>query len=136
MEQFVGLHHDDTDAYLPDVPTPLKVLPEFQWFRELEDHLQDMCFKKFGCVVEDYSVIKNSDIVLLLTEKRDLMPTKNGNWKHNYTQEPIPDPYLIEPWEPVYAKNMYLYMHHHLLKIMESGEALDLANPGKNQVSC
>ena len=121
MEQFVGLHHDDTDAYLPDVPTPLKVLPEFQWFRDLEHHLQDMCFKKFGCVVGDYSVIKNSDIVLLLTEKRDLMPTKNGNWQHKYTQKPIPEPYFIEPWEPTYAKQMYLHMHNTLSHAIQDG---------------
>lgn len=114
MEQYVGLHHDDTDAYLPDVPTPLKILPEFKWFRDLEHHLQDMCFKKFGCVVEDYSVIKNSDIVLLLTEKRDLMPKKNGNWKHKYTQEAIPAPYFIEPWSPEEAKRNYLNLHHAL----------------------
>lgn len=120
MEQFVGLHHDDTDAYLPDVPTPLKILPEFKWFRDLEHHLQDMCFTKFGCRIDDYSVIKNSDIVLLLTEKRDLMPTKNGNWKHKYTQEPIPEPYFIEPWEPTVAKKIYLDLHHSLMKAIQN----------------
>lgn len=112
MDQYVGLHHDDTDAYLPDVPTPLKVLPEFKWFRDLEDHMQKMCYERFGCVVTDYSIIKNSDIVLLLTEKRDLMPEKNGNWQHNYTQEPIPHPYHIDPLEPVWAKQVFL--HHHM----------------------
>lgn len=119
MEQYVGLHHDDTDAYLPDVPTPLKILPEFKWFRDLEHHMQDLCFQKFGCVVDDYSVIKNSDIVLLLTEKRDLMPERNSNWNHKYTQMPIPLPYQIEPWEPAYAKYMYLQLHkalHHAIK--------------------
>lgn len=121
MEQYVGLHHDDTDAYLPDVPTPLKVLPEFKWFRELEKHLQSMCFEKFGCVVDDYSIIKNSDIVLLLTEKRDLMPKKNGNWQHNYTQKPIPEPYHIQPWEPAYAKQMFIHHHNSLLKTIQDG---------------
>ena len=121
MEQYVGLHHDDTDAYLPDVPTPLKVLPEFRWFKELEHHMQELCFEKFGCVVEDYSVIKNSDIVLLLTEKRDLMPKKNSNWNHRYTQQPIPEPYRIEPWEPAYAKQMYLHMHHIFSNAIQNG---------------
>ena len=114
MEQYVGLHHDDTDAYLPDVPTPLKVLPEFKWFRDLEHHMQEMCFQKFGCVVEDYSVVKESDIILLLTEKRDLMPTRNGDWKHSYTQEPISSPYFIEPWSPELARYNYLELHRTL----------------------
>lgn len=112
MDQFVGLHHDDTDAFLPDVPTPLKILPEFAWFRELEHSLQEMCYNRFGCVVTDYSVIKNSDIVLLLTEKRDLMPLKNGNWEHNYSQSPIEAPYFIEPWTPEEAKLIYLLAHY------------------------
>lgn len=123
MEQYVGLHHDDTDAYLPDVPTPLKVLPEFKWFRDLEHFMQNLCFERFGCVVEDYSVIKNSDIVLLLTEKRDLMPKKNGDWKHSYTQEPIPPPYHIKPWTPEEAE--YAYLHHH--KILS--DAILSSNP-------
>lgn len=114
MEQYVGLHHDDTDAYLPDVPTPLKILPEFKWFRDLEHHMQEMCFQKFGCMVEDYSVIKESDIILLLTEKRDLMPTKNGDWKHSYTQESIPSPYFIEPWSQELARYNYLELHRTL----------------------
>jgi hypothetical protein len=75
-----------------------------------------MCFERFGCVVNDYSVIKNSDIVLLLTEKRDLMPKRNGDWKHKYTQEPIPPPYHIEPWGPWFAELTYLRMHHALVK--------------------
>jgi hypothetical protein len=119
MEQYVGLHHDDTDAYLPDVPTPLKVLPEFKWFRDLEKHMQSLCFQRFGCVVEDYSVIKNSDIVLLLTEKRDLMPKKNSNWNHKYTQSPIPEPYHIDPWEPAFAEQMYLELHQALFNAIK-----------------
>ena len=116
MEQFIGLHHDDSDAYLPDVPTPLKVLPEFAWFRELEKKIQGLCFEKFGCVVEDYAPIKSADVVLLLTEKRDLMPEKNSNWNHKYKEAPIQEPYKIKPWTPAVTKCIYLGMHHFLLE--------------------
>jgi hypothetical protein len=118
MDQYIGLHHDDSDAYLPDVPTPLKVLPEFSWFRELEKNIEALCYKKFGCVVTDYSVIKNSDIILLLTEKRDLMPKKNGNWRHSYSQEAIPEPYFIEPWSPEEARSRYTELHFRLGRLL------------------
>lgn len=114
MQQYVALHHDDSDYCLPDVPTPLKVLPEFAWFRELEHLHQDLCYKRFGCIVDDYSVIKRSDVVLLLTEKRDLMSKKNANWGHKYTEKPIPKPYKISPWSPRKAKTEYLRRHREL----------------------
>lgn len=115
MTQYVGLHHDDSDAFLPDVPTPLKVLPEFAWFRELEYQHQDLCFKRFGCIVlgeEDYYPVKKADVILLLTEKRDLMPRRNSNWDKKYQDKygvtAIPPPYVINPWPPGEAKALYL----------------------------
>ena len=115
MDQFVGLHHDDSDAYLPDVPTPLKVLPEFDWFRELEHKIQNLCYEKFGCVVTDYKPIKSADISLFLTERRDLMPTIAGGFSKRYVEEAIPYPYTITPWNPVDVKSMYLRTHMELL---------------------
>lgn len=115
MTQYVGLHHDDTDAYLPDVPTPLKVLPEFAWFKELEHYLQDLCFTRFGCIVEDYKRVKRADVIMLLTEKRDLMPNKNGKWGMKFNEEPIPFPYEIKPLPPTKAKKLYLYRHKELV---------------------
>lgn len=131
MNQYIGLHHDDSDAYLPDIPTPLKYMPEFAWFREVEKKVEAVCYEKFGCVVEDYSPIKNSDIVLLLTEKRDLMPAKNGNWKHAYTQEAIPAPYFIEPWRPEEAEARYLDRHFYLQNLLTKER---LASAGKRNL--
>jgi len=115
MTQFVGLHHDDSDAYLPDVPTPLKVLPEFQWFRELEKRIEHLCYERFGCIVGDYKPVKQADITLLLTEKRDLMPQKNSDWGMKFNADPIPYPYIIEPWIPEVAKRRYLERHQELV---------------------
>lgn len=110
MQQFVGLHHDDSDAYIPDVPTPLKVLPEFQFFREVEKKIEHACYERFGCIIDDYSVVKKADMILLLTEKRDLMPRVNQNWG-KFDAEPIPSPYRIRPWSPERAKQEYLHQH-------------------------
>jgi hypothetical protein len=114
MDQYVGLHHDDTDAYLPDVPTPLKVLPEFEFFKKVESHLQKLCYQRFDCIVNDYSIVKRADIIALLTEKRDLMPQRNSDWNHKYTETAIPEPYYIEPWTPSFAKLMFQKRHFEL----------------------
>lgn len=129
MRQYVGLHHDDSDAYLPDVPTPLKKMPEFAWFREIEHKVQEKCYERFGCVIDDYSVVKEVDTILLLTEKRDLMPEKNGNWNTKFTQVPIPKPYEIEPWPPEHAKLIYLAAHRELVNALLQSEP-SFRNPG------
>jgi len=115
MTQYVGLHHDDSDAFLPDVPTPLKELPEFAWFRQLERTHQDLCFRRFGCITDDdsYKAVKKADVILFLTEQRDLMPRVCSNiWGKKYEEKygvtAIPAPYLIRPWTPEEAKERYL----------------------------
>lgn len=114
MQQYVALHHDDSDAYLPDVPTPLKVLPEFEFFRKIEKDIEHACYRKFGCVVDDYTIVKKADMMLLLTEKRDLMPKINGNWGR-FEMKPIPEPYRIIPWTPKKAREKYLDRHAELV---------------------
>lgn len=113
MQQYVALHHDDSDAYLPDVPTPLKVLPEFEFFRKIEKDIEHACYRKFGCVIDDYTIVKKADMMLLLTEKRDLMPKVNSNWGR-FEMKPIPKPYKIIPWNPTKARKKYLERHEAL----------------------
>ena len=85
MEQFVGLHHDDAEAFLPDVATPLKVMAEFEKYREIEHAIQKLCFEKFGC--DDlksgngsrYKPIKEADVCTFLYEKEWLMASRSGD---------------------------------------------------------
>lgn len=42
-----GLLHDAAEAYLGDVPRPLKYRPEFKFFREAEDKLLGMIAERF-----------------------------------------------------------------------------------------
>lgn len=45
--RFAALLHDASEAYLSDVPLPIKHLPQFTFYREAEDRLQRMIFAKF-----------------------------------------------------------------------------------------
>lgn len=68
--RLVALLHDAAEAYLSDIPRPLKRLPEFAFYREAEDRLQEMIFDKF-CKFrwqDTITGIKKSDTLLLAQE--------------------------------------------------------------------
>lgn len=68
--RLVALLHDAAEAYLSDIPRPLKRLPEFAFYREAEDRLQEIIFDKF-CKFrwQDTIVsVKKSDALLLAQE--------------------------------------------------------------------
>lgn len=67
-----GLLHDGTEAFLCDVPSPLKrMLPGYI---ELEKRAEaDMC-KRFGMKFPFHPSIKEADIRVFLAERRDMQP--------------------------------------------------------------
>lgn len=75
-----GLLHDASEAYLVDVPRPIKYLPDFNRYREIEAAVQKVIYKKFGCNWPDPDEIHKADNLLLATEARDLM--RNPSWCH------------------------------------------------------
>lgn len=71
-----GLLHDASEAYLSDIPTPLKgSLPRY---KEYERILQSMIYRKYGLEDEEPKEVKHADRVLLSTEIRDLCPKMNS----------------------------------------------------------
>jgi hypothetical protein len=76
-----GLLHDATEAYLGDVPRPIKYRPEFAFYREAEAKLEAAIFHKFGlnefvCHPE----IKRVDNAILADEARQLMGDPGESW--------------------------------------------------------
>lgn len=66
-----GLLHDASEAYLIDVPRPIK-----GWlagYREIESRLQGAIFERYGLPFSAGDWVKHFDEVLLATEARDLM---------------------------------------------------------------
>ena len=78
--QLAALLHDASEAYLHDVPSPLKWwLAEhgFHAFRELDTQIEKAIFKRFDVNYEvSAEAVKVADRRMLATEMRDLMPTK------------------------------------------------------------
>lgn len=68
------LMHDASEAYLVDVPRPIKRGRGFEGYLELEAILDHAIAKRFGLLDERPPIVKRADMVMLATERRDVMP--------------------------------------------------------------
>lgn len=99
-----GLLHDASEAYLVDVPRPLKRSGKFNAYIEFETQMQEAICRRFGLPFQEPPSVKKADTVLLATEARDLMAPLHPDW----VQPVDPLPFLIEPWGPDKAKDMFM----------------------------
>lgn len=65
-----ALLHDATEAYLPDIPTPIKSL--IHGFVDIEKRLMNVIARKFGLKGEMPGVVKEIDQQICKVEMRDL----------------------------------------------------------------
>lgn len=99
-----GLLHDASEAYLQDLPRPLKRSGKFDAYKEYEHTLQTMIFKRFELDLIEPESVKKADTLLLATEARDLMSPLHSDWK-----QPVePLPMKIEPLNPAEAKDLFM----------------------------
>lgn len=107
-----GLIHDASEAYLVDIPRPLKVDPYFgKAYRGAEGRAQAVVCEAFGLPHKMPTAVKQADLVLLATERRDLMPP-GGDWAilegvHILSEE-------IRPWGPRAAKRRFMHEYNRL----------------------
>lgn len=73
-----GLFHDAAEAYLPDVPRPIK--PLLKGFVEIEDRVLQVIFEKYGLVWPIPEEVKRIDYAMLIDEQRILMPNSPADW--------------------------------------------------------
>jgi 5'-deoxynucleotidase YfbR-like HD superfamily hydrolase len=109
-----GLMHDASEAYLGDVPKPLKLYLNGR-YKELERiYMSTICLRLELPVLEPEEV-KDADLRLLVTERRDLLLEQEMDW--GVTQAPLFD--IIIPMTPREAKRAFI---NRFLEI--SGEGL------------
>lgn len=103
-DAFWGLMHDATEAYLVDVPRPLKRSGKFDAYLEFESIMQEAICKRFALPFREPPSVKRADTILLATEARDLMAPLHSDWK-----QPVdPLPFKIEAWDHQKAKDMFM----------------------------
>lgn len=102
-----GLLHDAAEAYLGDVSSPLKaLLPDY---KTLERQIEMQIFQTFDLPASLPAEVKHADLVMVATEKRDLMPVTANQWPGLAARGIHPRADLvIRPWPPGQAKAFFL----------------------------
>ncbi len=132
----MGLLHDASEAYLPDVASPLKrhlyVRPCMEMaigtrgnlynFQGAETELQAAIYRKFGLTYDDIAAhqdaVHAADITLLATERRDLMTPTGLAWGRE-VDTATPLPFTIHPWSPARARAEFLREFEHLTTLAQ-----------------
>lgn len=105
------LLHDAAEAYFGDLPTPLKRLPEFAFYRELEDYMMTLIFAKFKVDKLAAFEVKRVDRLMLAREAKTLMPQCD---RFGVDRDTVGIDYIT--WQPDKAKAYYLNWFSKLTK--------------------
>jgi len=97
-----GLLHDAAEAYLTDLPKPVK--DQMPSFIELEDELLGFLLNYFGLSMPMPPEVKLADVQLLMTEARDLMAPPPESW--GIDTQPLPE--KIVPMSSTEAETAFL----------------------------
>lgn len=109
----VALHfllHDSQEAYLCDLPRPIKrLLPRY---KDIEKVVQEVIFLSLNIREKFDHHIEPMDMRMLATERRDLMKDSQI-WTTLDGIESLPG--LIEPWTQSVAKEKFLTLYYDLI---------------------
>lgn len=73
-----ALLHDAAEAYIGDVSSPLKA--QLHEYRNIEFGVEQAIRKRFGLPAKKTPCVKQADLTMLATEKRDLMSADGDDW--------------------------------------------------------
>jgi hypothetical protein len=108
------LLHDAAEAYLVDLPRPLKRTGVFGWlYRRVERRLELVIAEAFALPFPHSPVIKQVDARMLMTEKRDLLTDPPAAWKESESMFP-PFADTIKPLTPSFAEHCFLNRYNAL----------------------
>lgn len=104
----VALLHDAAEAYVADIPSPLKqILPDYAG---MERRIERTIFNRFGVTLssEDLERLKLADIQAALIERDSIFPDNLKNWacEDQHPGYQLQD-FFQGPWEPTYAAPMF-----------------------------
>jgi 5'-deoxynucleotidase YfbR-like HD superfamily hydrolase len=116
--QMIALLHDASEAYISDIPRPVK--PSLAGYGEIEEKLQNVIYQSFGVspsYVQDFLAynyvplifeedVKKADLIMLASEAMWLNMNKDNSWKLPYASqlELLPE----YPMDPEQAEQFFL----------------------------
>jgi len=110
-----GLLHDGCEAWLKDIPKPLKML--LKDYPALQERVQRAVADAFGLSWPEPPEVKAAELRVTATERRDVMPEGHDDdgWAE-YLAGSAPLDAPIVPWAQSTAKRQFLYAYR-----METG---------------
>ncbi|PKM30207.1 MAG: phosphohydrolase [Gammaproteobacteria bacterium HGW-Gammaproteobacteria-11] len=101
--QLDALLHDATEAYVGDMTRPLKqLMPKYQ---DIEHGIWLAICQRFNLNPVLPSCVREADMIMLATERRDLMPHHPDEWLCLNGVDPLPE--TIKPHAAPAAKYLY-----------------------------
>jgi hypothetical protein len=107
-----GLLHDASEAYLVDLPHPIKHRSDLgRLYAQAEIRLHEVICERFGLPLQPPALLKPIDRALLATERRALTMVA-WDWPELEGVEPLD--ITIEPWPPERARAEFLVRYERL----------------------
>lgn len=111
-----GLLHDAAEAYLGDLPAPIKRGPEMHAYRETEDRLLAAVALRFGLPPAVPESVKQADRIVLATEFRDVTTVDDADWIVKECGFAPSESMWILPWPPAVAEERFLRRYWELTR--------------------
>ncbi len=113
---FEALLHDATEAYLVDVPRPVK--SHLPGYKVLEDNLEKAIALKFGLRLPKNPIIYEADYRIIADERAQAMGKSCNLWSYD-SSEPLGVTIMF--WTPEEAPKMFLRYFHDLETRLRAG---------------
>ncbi|MGG7993887.1 HD family hydrolase [Klebsiella aerogenes] len=108
-----ALLHDAAEAYMQDIPAPLKrLLPDYQ---VIETRVDAAIRKKFGLPADLHPTVKYADLVMLASERRDFEIDDGTHWPMLDGIFPT-DQFVINPVRPGQSYGMFMNRFNQLME--------------------
>ncbi len=115
QHKLAGLLHDASEAYLCDLPRPLKRSGDFaKPYLEAEEMLMNAIAAKFGFDFTDWPAIEAADNWLLGTEALQLMAPLHPDWRDIRQRV---DGLILPCWTPQEAREQFLQRYAALREV-------------------
>lgn len=105
-----GLLHDASEAYVVDLPRPLKHALPLAGYQEVERGVMAAICERFALPVDPPASVKRADDDVLRREQIDLIAMPDG-----YTHRPTTIETRIDPMPPYVAERTFLQRFHQLM---------------------
>lgn len=126
-DPMVGLMHDGHEAYLSDVPSPIKrLLPDWA---KLDAQIEEALYKQFNLPFPREPGCKEADLIAFFIE-RDALFAEGLNESFNTVKFPelkekaeqlMLDGWQINCWEPLEARRQFIERYEHLQEQTREG---------------